>query len=308
MIVNNWHEGCLVSLCARTTNVVLVHDCFRQNKAAGEKQQVVPADHGDGGGRAADDDDGHLLSVEQADSFLSHSERLHSLQQARIALRGLGGALGASMVNTVERVMSSEIERFRQRSRGNALVDKEMRTLLESEEANYRKQREEFREHMQQVQEKKRVQKELRDAQEQLKKARKENRDALAVVTAKEATKTFTLESLGKDKKKAGGQQCQKLRWEVLERVRLVAELSRAQRTEWDYFKTEWDRAMAEIHGEQWAQLFAEYIQNVLNDLEEGSQNALSDFMDRETQRVLTPIPVLQIRCSSSAVNHGKWS
>ena len=119
------------------------------------------------------------------------------------------------------------------------------------------------------------------------------------MVTAREGTKHVSVESLGKDKKKAGGAQCQKLRWEVLERVRLVAELSVAQRAAWDYFKTEWDRVMAETHGARWAELFAEYIQNVYNELEEGNRNALSDFMHRETERVLTQVLVLQMKGAS---------
>ena len=44
---------------------------------------------------------------------------------------------------------------------------------------------------------------------------------------------------------------------------------------------------MAEAHGENWAQLFAEMIQRVLNDLADGRSNALSVFMHNETKRVL---------------------
>ena len=50
---------------------------------------------------------------------------------------------------------------------------------------------------------------------------------------------------------------------------------------------------MAEVHGGEWAKLFAEVIQNVLEELENERTNALSDFMHRETRRVLGVIPAL---------------
>ena len=50
---------------------------------------------------------------------------------------------------------------------------------------------------------------------------------------------------------------------------------------------------MAEVHGEEWAKLFAQTIQNVIKELEDGRTNALSDFMCRETQRVLGDVPLL---------------
>ena len=93
------------------------------------------------------------------------------------------------MTETVNRVTSSETKRFRQRMQGDALVDKEMRASLEAEEARYRRERTEFQQHMQQVKQKKRVEKELKDVAQKLKKARKANREAQAVLTAKESIK-----------------------------------------------------------------------------------------------------------------------
>ena len=50
---------------------------------------------------------------------------------------------------------------------------------------------------------------------------------------------------------------------------------------------------MAEAHGEDWAELFAEMVQQVVNDLGEGLSNALSVFMHNETKRVLANTPAL---------------
>ena len=52
---------------------------------------------------------------------------------------------------------------------------------------------------------------------------------------------------------------------------------------------------MAEIHGEGWAELFAQILQNVIDELESGTTNALSDFMYRETKRVLGHVPALVV-------------
>ena len=52
---------------------------------------------------------------------------------------------------------------------------------------------------------------------------------------------------------------------------------------------------MADSHGEDWAEMFAEMIQHVLDKLSAGHSNAFSEFMHREPQRVLADIPVLQL-------------
>ena len=172
---------------------------------------------------------------------------------------------------------------------------KEMRAGLEAEEAVYRRGRLEFQEYMKQKREKKRVENEFKEAKASLQRARKEQRDAEAVVTAMEEVKVYSLEMLGKGKKRGGTQQNQKARLEVLQRLRKAAELSPEQTSQWEYFKTTWDREMAEAHGEGWAELFAEMIQKVLNDLTEGRSNALSVFMHNETKRVLADTPALVV-------------
>ena len=172
---------------------------------------------------------------------------------------------------------------------------KEMRAGLEAEEAVYRRGRLEFQEHMQQKREKARVENELKEAKASLQRARKEQRDAEAVVTVMEEVKVYSLEMLGKGKKRGGAHQNQKARLEVLQRLRRAAELSPQQTSQWEYFKTNWDREMAEAHGEDWAELFAELVQQVLNDLGEGRSNALSVFMHNETRCVLAENPALLV-------------
>jgi hypothetical protein len=140
-----------------------------------------------------------------------------------------------------------------------------------------------------------RVEHALKEAMAKLQKARKEQRAAEAVVTAMEAARGYSLTMLGQGKKKGGLQQHQKARFEVLDRVRQVAELSPEQTGQWNYFKHTWDEEMAEAHGANLGQLFAEIVQQVLNDVLEGKRNALSVFMENESKRVLSTIPGLLI-------------
>ena len=50
---------------------------------------------------------------------------------------------------------------------------------------------------------------------------------------------------------------------------------------------------MAVVHGEKWGTLFAEMMQNVCNELESGHINALSEFMRRESERIVGCVPTL---------------
>ena len=107
--------------------------------------------------------------------------------------------------------------------------------------------------------------------------------------------KAYSLQALGKGKKNGGGEQHHKARLEVLERIRKVAELTPAQTGGWDCFKSNWDKTMAQAMGQDWAEVFAENMQKIINDLSAGKTNALSEFMHRETQRVLTTTPALMV-------------
>ena len=130
---------------------------------------------------------------------------------------------------------------------------------------------------------------------EELKKARKECKDAHTISMAMDAVKTVSLDAMGMGKKNGGPAHCREKRFEVLERIRANSDLSAEQRNDWGYFKTQWDKEMASIHSEDWAQIFSEYIQHILDEMHRGRSCALSDFMHRETKRVLGSVPTLVI-------------
>ena len=113
------------------------------------------------------------------------------------------------------------------------------------------------------------------------------------MVTAMEQVRVYSLDQLGKGKRNGGTVSHQKARFQVLQSLREAAELSPEQTSQREFFKTQWDSNMAATHGEDWAQLFAEMVQKVVNDLREGRKDALSVFMHNETRRVLGYVSAL---------------
>ena len=83
----------------------------------GARDADVPH-HGDGDVQIAK----ASMNEEQADSVLEHSTCLRSLKQALDIFKELGGALGASLMETVSRVMHTEIKRITTLLRGDENV------------------------------------------------------------------------------------------------------------------------------------------------------------------------------------------
>ena len=85
----------------------------------------------------------------------------------------------------------------------------------------------------------------------------------------------------------------QKHRWEILDCLaRLKAGLSACQTNAWLWFKDAWDKAMVAEHGANWHELFATWMQGVLED---ERSNAFSIFVHTETCRVLQGTAALQV-------------
>ena len=80
------------------------------------------------------------------------------------------------------------------------------------------------------------------------------------------------------------------MRFEVLDRLaHLGTGLASAQRNDFAWFKSAWDERMLEEHGGEWPNVFATYVQHVLDDLAtEGCSNAFSLFVHNETLRCMS--------------------
>ena len=102
----------------------------------GARDADVPH-HGDGDDQTVETS----LNEEQADCLLEHSARLRSLKQAQDVFKEMRGALGASLMETVRRVMHTGRKRFTTLVQGDKNVLQEMHAGLEAEEAIYRRDR-----------------------------------------------------------------------------------------------------------------------------------------------------------------------
>ena len=149
--------------------------------------------------------DGVGLRAEQADIVIEQSERIQAMQDAKRILASAGGPVTASLVDTVNRVMHMEMKRFNQQNRTDPAVQQEMKNLQDAEEEKFRQERAVLQEHMQQTRERDRVKRELAEATARLRKTRRLNREAEAVVVAREQFKAYSLDMMGDGKKKAGG-------------------------------------------------------------------------------------------------------
>ena len=168
-----------------------------------------------------------------------------------------------------------------------------MQQLLKEEEASFRAARADARFQLEQRQATRKATAELQSVVTALKKAKRDARAAEAVVVANEAVKLYTLDQLGHGKKSGGPECCRRARLEVMQRVRNAAELSDEQSNDWEFFARTWDAQLALAMCKEWGRMFAETMQGLLQKLLNGEQTALSDFMQRETQRVLGQLPVL---------------
>ena len=123
----------------------------------------------------------------------------------------------------------------------------------------------------------------MKAASTELRVKRQKLQELESITACKHAVKSFRLEDLGKGANNAGGAKGKKNRAEVLDRLsRLNAGLSPGQRNDWQWFKDAWDKAMLTEHGADWPEVFATWMQNVLN---VNRSNAFSIFVYTETCR-----------------------
>ena len=85
---------------------------------------------------------------------------------------------------------------------------------------------------------------------------------------------------------------------EVLERVaRQCGALSPEQTNDWKWFKEAQSRThgCGDALGPAWGLIFAETMQGLLKDTADGTPNAMSKFMHRETSKHLMGTPILRV-------------
>ena len=105
-----------------------------------------------------------------------------------------------------------------------------------------------------------------------------------------------SLTSLGQGKKNSGGVNARKARHQVLDRLsRLGTGISASQSNDFPWFKEAWDDKMMQEHDIHWGGEFAQVMQKIVTDIEQGIVNAFSMFVHNETRRSLQLEPLLSL-------------
>ena len=71
--------------------------------------------------------------------------------------------------------------------------------------------------------------------------------------------------------------------------------IASAKKNDFAWWKDAWDKKMLEEYGADWGRVFAEWVQKVLLDFENGVGNAFSLFVHGETRRCFHDLEALQV-------------
>ena len=116
------------------------------------------------------------------------------------------------------------------------------------------------------------------------------------MLQANHAIKQYSLEDLGKGRKRGGGVVARKRRWEVLDRLaRLGQGLSPAQRNDSGWFKDALDARMPREHGDIWPEMFMGWMQRLMGENENGEANACSVSVHNEKRRCFDGVLALRV-------------
>ena len=224
-------------------------------------------------------------------------DTIHTLQAHLEGLRAVGCVRS---VQSLEYDLRMAKRKLRALTQGDDAVLNDFYRLRHAEEMRRLEQDQIVAERKERWREAERAIADKKKAEKELQVKRRKLQELEGVYACKHAIKNFTVEHLGKGEKNAGGAKGRNNRWEVLDRLsRAKAGLSAGQRNDWQWFKVAWDKAMVEKHGEDWPELFATWIQEVLID---HRSNAFSIFVHNETRRVFHGAAALQVPGTGSSV------
>ena len=239
------------------------------------------------------DGGGSALTVEQADMVSEQSSRITALKQSIEALEAQGLSVAAQ---GLKRALKAEERKSMGTRAADAVVAKAMQESQWEEDRKLAKERQRVRNQMEDERLAKKAKTEARTMQKEATAARRKLQDAKEMQETQEALKTFTPEMLGAGKPRAGGADMKKRRKEVLQRLAAKgAKFSARGRNDWIWFLDAWDDRMINEHGAEWGNVFAGYMQHLAQELVAGNANAVINFMQTETSRVLSDVRALQV-------------
>ena len=182
-------------------------------------------------------------------------------------------------------------------------------SMLEEENCKRRRLRSDYETAMSHAKEKFHLHKQLTESKLHVCKLTADIKRIDAVVAALTSRKVFDPEMLGQGRSQGGLREHRQNRFDVLERVRRIGNLTADQTLQWEFFKTQWDYDQAAEHGVDWGGIFAQSIQGILHKFLDGEDDAFSKFVKKETDRVLgDPDGLVVAGDQTSAVSAGSSS
>ena len=223
----------------------------------------------------------------QSTVLLDYRDRMRAYKECYDSLTSLRHPISHSLCMSVGNVMKVERKRLHSISQRRGEVFARMDEMLQEDICKRRKLQEEYNRAIRQTKEKHALEKKVSACKSNFSKLSAELKRVEAVVTAMTSQKAYSPEMLGQGRGNGGLKEHKQNRYDVLERLRRVGGLTEAQKGQWDFFKGEWDAAQASEYGAEWGLKFAQNMQGVLEDMLHGESHAFSEFVKKETDRVL---------------------
>ena len=230
------------------------------------------------------------LSASQADKVHQVKATIASLEATIESLRAIGSVRG---VQCIEAELQKERRKQRVLVKESPVVADAFLRLRKAEDQEALVKARLAAEHNKRKREASKAIADRDAAVAELKKTKKDIQEMECIRASKHAIKSYTLDALGTGSHNAGGAKAKRNRMDVLDRLaRIKAGLSAGQRNDWPWFRESWDQEMVTEHGEDWAALFAGWVQSVLDD---ERSNAFSLFVYNETRRVFHDTSALHV-------------
>ena len=231
------------------------------------------------------------LTYDQAKTAGEIQDKLATYERARQMMESLGDRNSAL---ALARTIHAEKRKARGRYQQDPAIAQALNEQLRDEFQEYARKRIEYNKERAGQDDAKKAKAEAQEVKRQVAATRAKLKQAKSLLDCTSALKRFSPKMLGDELSHGGPAKCRDLRFEVLDRLMAQGDsLSAQQQNDWQWFKREWDAAMAKEHDKQWGSVFAGMVQHLVDELETGTASAVADFMYNETVRVLSAVPTL---------------
>ncbi len=226
------------------------------------------------------------LSTSLSQTAEQTSDMMRTYASMAEELRSWGDIAGATFM---ELQLNKERRRVRELSREDPGVQRALAAYEDAREATLRREKQQLDVEARRGEELTRLGADVKKARKLLRTQQAKLVDAEEAIDIKHRIKHVGLSELGAGFRSCGGAAGRTARFEALNRLaRLGSGLSAAQRSDFDWFRREWDAAGMDDFGEQWPRTFATWLQNVIDEYLGGNSRAFSMFMHSETRRRLS--------------------